>query len=89
MTRVFLSVARALQCFPELRPRRLFQHGSRAKVQTRPAPEISIDAAMSLTGTPCPEFHVKVLGIDGGITRAPISALVAGIPAVIHFYNSG
>lgn len=56
---------------------------------SRRASEDPIVAAMSLTGAPCPEFHVKVLDADGGHTRAPFSALVAGSPAVIHFYNAG
>lgn len=44
---------------------------------------------MSLTGKPCPEFHVKVLRPGAAPSRVPFSALSAGAPTVIHFYNAG
>jgi hypothetical protein len=44
---------------------------------------------MSLTGKPMPEFYVKVLRGDGKPERVPASSLVAGAPAVVHFYNAG
>lgn len=45
--------------------------------------------AMGLTGKPMPEFHVKVLRADDRPERIPASSLVAGAPAVLHFYNAG
>jgi hypothetical protein len=45
--------------------------------------------AMSLTGKPMPEFYVNVLRADDEFRRVPASTLVAGAPAVLHFYNAG
>ena len=44
---------------------------------------------MSLTGKPMPEFYVNVLRADDEFLRVPASTLVAGAPAVVHFYNAG
>ena len=51
-------------------------------------------SVMSLTGQPCPEFHVKVLCSDDheknpSWVRTPFSSLVKGRPAVMHFFNAG
>jgi len=48
---------------------------------------------MNLTGKPCPEFFVKVIGFpDTNETSDRISItdlLRANVPTVIDFYNSG
>ena len=50
-------------------------------------------SGMNLTGKPCPEFFVKVIGFpdtDETSNRVSITDLLqANVPTVIDFYNSG